>query len=483
MACAQRGTEPTAGTVGAVIRSRVATDAGRPLLAPVAVATLAGALLALLGVYRHNRFGSSAFDLGIFDQTVWHYSRFEVGPNTVKGMPNLLGDHFHPVLGLLAPLYWVWSDARILLVAQAVLLAVSSLPLHAFARDTVGGRAALALQSAYLLSWPVVAGALFDFHELAFAPLFVAIALWALLSRNIVVYSMSIVLLLLVKEDMALIAIGIGVVAFTRGSRHLGIATITIAAVWAIFVVEVVIPAIAGRDYTYAATIGGNDGSPLAAISWVITHPAASLSRLVDEPEKLTLLLLLGGTFAGVSLFSPIALAIVPALVPRLLSDNPAHWATGFHYSLPIAPVLAFAAADGLRRLRPRLSPKAFTVTGTLAVAASVALGASSVPLREIRRVVDRKTSAAVARCLAQIPPEASVVATQALVPHLSERRAIYTFYSVRTASARPAYAAFEFNLAPHSPPMTRIRPNVSRWRAAGYVTVCRNAKVLVLKR
>jgi hypothetical protein len=36
--------------------------------------------------------------LGILDQTIWGYSRFEVIPNTVKGIPNLPGDHFHPAL-------------------------------------------------------------------------------------------------------------------------------------------------------------------------------------------------------------------------------------------------------------------------------------------------------------------------------------------------------------------------------------------------
>ena len=49
-------------------------------------------------------------------------------------MPNLLGDHFHPALMLLAPAYWIWDDARVLLVVQALLLAASSLPLFWWAR-------------------------------------------------------------------------------------------------------------------------------------------------------------------------------------------------------------------------------------------------------------------------------------------------------------------------------------------------------------
>jgi hypothetical protein len=84
-----------------------------------ALAGLATVGLAVASVFRHDHFGSNAYDLGLFDQTIWGYSRLELLPNTVVRLPNLLGDHFHPILVALAPLYWVWSDPRVLLVAQA----------------------------------------------------------------------------------------------------------------------------------------------------------------------------------------------------------------------------------------------------------------------------------------------------------------------------------------------------------------------------
>src|SRR4051795_13037064 len=92
-------------------------------LCGVAVAAVGAVALAALAILRHDRYGSGGFDLGIFDQQVWSYAHFRVGPNTVKRTHDLLGDHFHPILVLLAPLYWLWDDVRALLVAQAVLLA------------------------------------------------------------------------------------------------------------------------------------------------------------------------------------------------------------------------------------------------------------------------------------------------------------------------------------------------------------------------
>jgi uncharacterized membrane protein len=81
---------------------------------------------------RHEHFGSG-FDLGIFTQAVWHYSHFQAPASSIKGTANLLGDHFQPILILLAPLFWVWADARTLLIAQAVLVAASIVPVYLFA--------------------------------------------------------------------------------------------------------------------------------------------------------------------------------------------------------------------------------------------------------------------------------------------------------------------------------------------------------------
>src|SRR5438046_9592808 len=99
--------------------------------------TLAGALTfpgfaayASISVYRHQHYASNAFDLAVQDQTVWGYSRGEFISNTVLGIPNLLGDHFHPILVTLAPFMLIWNSAEALLVAQPVLVAVAGLPAY-----------------------------------------------------------------------------------------------------------------------------------------------------------------------------------------------------------------------------------------------------------------------------------------------------------------------------------------------------------------
>ena len=74
-----------------------------------------------LTIRQHQSFNTNALDLGKFDQSIW---------NTAQGRPfqitiseNLvIESHFSPSLALFAPLYWIWSDIRLLFIMQSILL-------------------------------------------------------------------------------------------------------------------------------------------------------------------------------------------------------------------------------------------------------------------------------------------------------------------------------------------------------------------------
>src|SRR5256885_7875857 len=138
--------------------ARTLANAGAPVRT---VAAAAG--FSAISLFRYVHFGANGFDLGIQDQTVWGYSRLEVIANTVLGVPNLLGDHFNPILMVLAPFYWLWPSAATLLVAQAVLLAGAGIPIYLWAVQRNGPVAGLAVLGSYLLFWGVLAGGGFGF--------------------------------------------------------------------------------------------------------------------------------------------------------------------------------------------------------------------------------------------------------------------------------------------------------------------------------
>lgn len=103
---------------------------------------LAGALFftyATLSLRIHQRMLSHSFDLGIFEQIVRSYAHGHLPVSEIKG-PDfpILGDHFSPILALVAPVYRLWPSPMALLVVQAALIAASVLPLTLWARRALG---------------------------------------------------------------------------------------------------------------------------------------------------------------------------------------------------------------------------------------------------------------------------------------------------------------------------------------------------------
>src|ERR1700759_593295 len=134
-----------------------------PALAVTALTAIAAGAYITYGLVQYATFRIGTYDLVIFDQAVSSYAHFHAGVAPVKGGQDgfgpgfsVLGDHWSPILVLLAPLYWIHHGPQDLIVAQGVLFALAVPPLWAFTRRVTGSPVASGLVAvAYVLSWPV----------------------------------------------------------------------------------------------------------------------------------------------------------------------------------------------------------------------------------------------------------------------------------------------------------------------------------------
>lgn len=433
-------------------------------------------LYAAEGLLRHWHFASS-LDLAIYDQFVWKLSRFETPASSVRGYANLFGDHFHPVFLLFVPLYWIVPSAKTLLVAQAVWLALSIVPVYAFAKSRLPVGTALALTVAYGFFWGLQRTASFDVHEMAFAPLFIAMAILFMDRRQWPWFWFSVVMVAAVKEDVIPVAIFLGLYLAVRGDRVRGLALAVAGGVAFCFVVGVLIPWFAGSaQFGYTSAYGEALAKP-----WTI--PA----MLVTPTVKLETLLMCLAPFAFTPLASPLIGLLVPLLLIRFLSASPNHWGTNFHYGAPLAPILAMAAADGLARWRNRVTSERTRRRLTLGVAwVSVIVAMIAPGHQEQWRLTKPATyrftqSETGERAIALVPAGASVVAQTAILPHLSERDLAYSL-TPDAPDADFVVAAVDIDPWPLAG-RADIERLLDERRSHGYTTVFAQAGWVVLKR
>jgi uncharacterized membrane protein len=83
--------------------------AGPPDRVPWLIALAVFAVYVPISVFRYLRFDPTSWDLGIFTEYVKQYASLHAPVVDIRGAGiNLLGDHFHPIVALIAPFYRVF---------------------------------------------------------------------------------------------------------------------------------------------------------------------------------------------------------------------------------------------------------------------------------------------------------------------------------------------------------------------------------------
>lgn len=391
---------------------------------------------------KHMKFQSTGFDLGIFDQHMWQLSRFEFGYNTVRGVPSLLGDHFHPILFFIVPAYWIWSDPRMLLVIQAIVVAAGAIPLYYAVRYSLkSDTCALCLALSYLLFWGTMEMIFFDFHEMAFIGIFLSLAYLCIQRQKWNGYLLTIPFLLMIKETMAFLVFFLGLYVIIAHRRWFeGAATCLISAAWFYFVTKQIMPPlIAGSDYIYFKFYNHLGDNWIDAGLYLLTHPWVFVKELFVPVQKAWLIFSLLAPFLFLPLLGVFSILAITPLLERLLSNNPNHWVTGFHYHALFAPIFIFALLEAFPRLHRWLAKRGREVDYRKMVLSlclvillaqlpwTFGLNSRIIFTPSFYRVSEGTESTGY-DILAMIPPDASVSAQNPIVPHLSHRDLIYQF-------------------------------------------------------
>jgi uncharacterized membrane protein len=402
----------------------------------------------------HRNVYSSSFDIGIFDNLMWNLVH---GGPFLKASPELgpSGSHFGVHANLLAyPLALIYALApgvETLLVIQATFLGGAAVPLFLFARRHVGNWPACLLACCYLLYPPVHGTNLYEFHFLALAPFFVLCSVYLIEARHDLLAVITVILTLLVREDVAAAMMVVGAYFVVSGLRpRAGLVLSAVSLLWFALMKFWLMPMVGGTTSFlehYRGLLPAGEGGFIDVILTLITNPAFVMSTLLDV-DKLVYFLQIMAPLAFLPLYAPVGLLLLaPGFIFTLLSTGYAPLIQiSFQYTAHWTPFVFIAATLSLaQRRRAATNPGRrgraqaradVLVMALVMVIASYQYGA--ILQRETTRggfgpyyfgttANDLARRAALQNILTQLPAEAKVVATERLVPQVSNRPDAYT--------------------------------------------------------
>ena len=298
----------------------------------------------LVSLHRYWQYEVSYVDFGQYDQAIWKVSRFQAPEiyHFIHKNINVLGDHATPSIFLLSPLYWITDRSEIILIAQALAVALSGFFLYDIARHVLKNKLlALSILVSYFLFVGLQNAVITEFHELTVMTLPLMLALWAIVKNKISLYFASFIIMLGFKEITFALGIGIGIalILLKKEWRRYGIITIALSLLWAFIAFKIILPHFSNGEYLYITDLPNGLIDKVAA--------------LTDHPIKRNTLLFSFLSFSFLPFFAPqFWLTLLQDYASRFMPLYfTTRWDLGLHYNAQSAVILAISSVFGLRYL------------------------------------------------------------------------------------------------------------------------------------
>ncbi|MCB9232054.1 MAG: DUF2079 domain-containing protein [Bacteroidia bacterium] len=426
--------------------------------------------LALLGVYasislvNHYLFRTHAYDLGWYNKVFFDYSHFRLCDFSLgywrTALTCPLGDHFEPILLLLAPLRLLFGSWTAILLQIAAIL-FGAYGAYRFVEERSGNSwLPLLAMLQFGLIWGNFGALSFDYHNNVLAAMLLPWFLHHFLAGRWKKSLIYFILAIMCKENMALwmAATAAGAALLNLKNRRQffqGMALALGAGIYFVIVVKWMIPWLSGGVGSYIHFkyhgLGENMGEVLRTL---LTDPLKALRLFWENPsgnpawngakgEVFKMMLWSGGI--ALLLRPQYLLMLLPVMAQKFWHDEPEKWGLSHHYSIEFVPVLTLATWDLILKI-----PRRRVATGLGLLAVGFTLWAA-VYWFEYRKPLNYfpETTHFYARmhyqqplfepaeayeALKLIPAESKVSAQNTAVPHLAMRKYIYLFPRVEDA-------------------------------------------------
>ena len=297
-------------------------------------------IFSVFSILRHDAFASN-FDLANMDQTIWNslhghiFFMSDQGKNITR-----LATHSDFILVLLAPLYALWDNVRLLLIFQSALLGLGAIPVCLLAKKLFSNKILLVtLPLLYLLNPGLQWANIYDFHGVTLAIPFVLFGFYFGYTKKWKWYWVFFVLALITKEEISLLLAGMGFfLALFQKSWKSGLLSFLIGTLWFPLMIFIVIPHFSplGEHWAFSQwfsvpkhDLDQNNFLDLTKVmlSSIVSHKSFKYYLLLLKPF---------GFLPIIGL--PWVLITTPELLINIVSTHPGMQSITMHYQSGIIP-------------------------------------------------------------------------------------------------------------------------------------------------
>lgn len=392
-------------------------------------------------VWRYDSFHANAYDMGYVDQSLW---------STVHGMGFLhssisrggtyLGEHFAPILGLVAQIYRLGDSVYCIFAFQTLIILSGSWFVFQFSRlKGLNSGISTLLAICYLVYQPVRTVNGFDFREDdLFIPIFFGVLYFIERERWLGFWLCSL-LGFAVKENAPIFTALIGawlLLGKMKQRRIHGFLLIALSLAIFFIVNTKITPQFAGpKDTMLVHRLGRFGHTNDEIFRFILGHPVLFLIEMIKpifSGHSIKYILEVLTPFSAFASSAPFAFLI--ALIGIAMNILVNSGTLGFHYEAVLIPFLFYVLVCGVSR-KKEVNAALLSVTFLLFFGRG--------PIHSIRTMCPTAHHSAVAQILSELPQSASITTQSALLPHLTHRRDAQLF------SANPIqtdFAIYDFS-------------------------------------
>lgn len=419
-----------------------------PLTIVVLAAVGYAAFMSFYNLRWHQKLRTHNFDLAIDNNLIFRAMHGAHMESTVTH-GNAPGQYLaaHAKLGqyVILPIYALFPRPETLMVLQGVFLGAGALPLFGFARRHVSDWAAVAIALAYLAYYPLHCSNFVESKYLSYSIFFVLSTFWAAERKKWVVFAFAFFAAMVMREDVPIgLAVG-GVFLLLTGHRPIAGTIMAVVSLGWFLALRALMDRAGSWWFPgmYKGLWATGEEGYSSVLKTVLSNPLYVLNEIMRK-DKLQYLL---------HLFVPIILlptrrwylwaAFIPGTALTLfVTDYKPIFGFSFQYTAHWIPYLFLAVPLAIAAIAKNPGEGPWRARGviTALVLASAALsynfGAFARRTDSVRggyfhieftfSAEERQRYAELKSVIAEIPKEASVVATENVGPHVSSRTHMY---------------------------------------------------------